>query len=167
VDNRRRGSGRARNARIETSAGGVIVRWHDTVPYVLLILDPYKHWGFPKGHLENGETPDAAALREVAEETGLAHLVLGPRLATIDWHFRARGRLIHKFCHFYLIESPHGDTTPQADEGITACRWLPLPEAIEAISYDNAREVLRLAAERLGWGRDGYRDETAGEPPEE
>lgn len=146
------GGGGGRQARVETSAGGVIVRWRGTVPYVLLIRDPYKHWGFPKGHLENGETPDAAALREVEEETGLVHLVLGPRLGTIDWYFRAGGRLIHKFCHFYLIESPDGETTPQAEEGITACRWLPLAEALEVVSYDNAREVLRLAAERLGFG---------------
>jgi len=147
----RRRSGRARKARTETSAGGVIVRWQDEIPHILLIRDPYKHWGFPKGHLEDGETPDAAALREAAEETGLVHLVLGPRLATIDWYFRARGRLIHKFCHFFLIESPDGEPTPQLDEGITACRWLPLPDAIQAISYDNAREVLLLAAKRLGW----------------
>jgi len=150
VANARRSSRNRRNAEIETSAGGVIVRWQGTVPYVLLIRDPYKHWGFPKGHLETGETPDAAALREVTEETGLAHLVLGPRLGTIDWYFRSRGRLIHKFCHFYLIESPDGETNPQADEGITACRWLPLSEALQVISYDNAREVLRRAAERLG-----------------
>jgi 8-oxo-dGTP pyrophosphatase MutT (NUDIX family) len=150
VNKRRRGGRRGGPAHIETSAGGVIVRWQNSVPHVLLIRDPYKHWGFPTGHLENGETPDAAALREVMEETGLAHLVLGPRLGTIDWYFRAGGRLIHKFCHFYLIESPEGDTKPQQDEGITACRWLPLAEALEVISYDNAREVLRRAAERLG-----------------
>lgn len=153
MSSRRRSAGRrAGRARVETSAGGVIVRWQGAVPHVLLIRDPYEHWGFPKGHLEDGESPDAAALREVEEETGLAHLVLGPELATIDWYFRAGGRLIHKFCHFFLIESPHGETTPQADEGITACRWVPLGEALELISYDNAREVLRLAAERLGWG---------------
>lgn len=151
----RRGK-RSRRARVETSAGGVIYRWHGAVPHVLLIRDPYHHWGFPKGHLEEGETPDAAALREVEEETGLAHLVLGSQLGTIDWYFRAGGRLIHKFCHFYLIESPSGDTAPQADEGITACRWLPIAEALDAISYDNAREVLHRAAERLdGKEKDG------------
>jgi 8-oxo-dGTP pyrophosphatase MutT (NUDIX family) len=144
-------SGRAR-ARVETSAGGVIYRWREQTPHVLLIRDAYQHWGFPKGHLENGETPDAAALREVEEETGLGDLVLGPRLQTIDWYFRARGRLIHKFCHFYLIEAPTGETRPQTEEGITDCRWLPLAEAIEQISYDNAREVLRRAAEELRRG---------------
>jgi 8-oxo-dGTP pyrophosphatase MutT (NUDIX family) len=140
---------RERRAKLETSAGGVIYRWHGSTPHVLLIRDSYRNWGFPKGHLEEGETPDAAALREVEAETGLAHLVLGPRLQTIDWFFRARGRLIHKYCHFYLIESPSGQTSPQREEGITACRWLPLAEAIRAISYDNAREVLRRAAEAL------------------
>ena len=106
----------------------------------------------PKGHLESGETPDAAALREAREETGLGDLVLGPRLQTIDWFFRARGRLIHKFCHFFLIESRTGDTVPEIAEGITACVWLPLPRALEQISYDNARDVVRRAAVELGWG---------------
>lgn len=147
-----RNAGKARRARVETSAGGVIYRWRGRVPHILLIRDAYQHWGFPKGHLEQGETPDAAALREVFEETGLVHLVLGPRLQTIDWYFRARGKLIHKFCHFYLIESPTGETIPQLEEGITACCWVPLPEALIRISYDNAREVLRNAALVLGWG---------------
>ena len=149
---RRRGRG-ARGGGIrpvvETSAGGVIYRWNGGTAHVLLIRDRYRHWGFPKGHLEREETPADAALREVIEETGLSELRLGPELRTIDWFFRFRGRLIHKYCHFYLIESPAGEPCPQLDEGITECVWLPLSEAIASISYDNAREVLQLAAELL------------------
>ena len=155
---RRGGSARAR-AVIETSAGGVIYRWNDGRAHVLLIRDAYHHWGFPKGHVEESESASEAALREVAEETGLTELRLGPRLRTIDWFFRFRGKLIHKFCHFYLIECPAGETCPQQEEGITECVWLPLDEAIQSISYDNAREVLVLAAERLL----GTVTETAGE----
>jgi 8-oxo-dGTP pyrophosphatase MutT (NUDIX family) len=145
------GSGRGRpEAVVETSAGGVIYRRGTSGVQVLLIRDRYRHWGFPKGHVEREESAPEAALREVEEETGLTELRLGPQLLTIDWFFRFRGRLIHKYCHFYLIESPSGDTAPQLEEGITECVWLPLEEAIRSISYDNAREVLLVAAERLG-----------------
>ena len=143
---------RSTQAVVETSAGGVIYRWQGGSAHVLLIRDRYHHWGFPKGHLEDGETPADAALREVSEETGLGELRLDAELQTIDWFFRFRGRLIHKYCHFYLIESPRGDTCPQAEEGITECVWLPLEQAIASISYDNAREVLRIAARRLADG---------------
>ena len=117
----------------------------DGAPRVLLIRDSYRNWGFPKGHLERGERPDAAAMREVSEETGLRGLVLVAKLQTIDWHFRFRGRPIHKTCHFYLMRTAQRRTRPQADEGITACRWLPFDEAETLISYANAREVLQSA----------------------
>jgi 8-oxo-dGTP pyrophosphatase MutT (NUDIX family) len=145
---------------IETSAGGVIYRWRDGRAHVLLIRDAYQHWGFPKGHVEATETAADAALREVQEETGLCTLRLHQRLRTIDWFFRFRGKLIHKYCHFYLIESPEGDTCPQREEGITECIWLPLDEAIASISYDNAREVLMLAAEALLGTLTGPRERT-------
>ena len=117
---------------------------------VLLIRDAYSHWGLPKGHLEADETAEGAALREVREETGLDELVLGPHLQTIDWYFQSSGAMVHKFCHFYLIEAPLGEPLPQLDEGITECCWLTFDAALERVSYVNAREVVRMAAERLG-----------------
>ena len=118
-------------------------------PRYLLIRDSYRNWGFPKGHLEPGEPPADAARREVAEETGLQDLVLHGPIQVIDWYFRFRGRTIHKFCHFFQFESRSGEPVPQAEEGITACVWLTIGEAGEAISYDNARGVLRRAAEMV------------------
>lgn len=148
---RRTGGGKARGrssgqrARIETSAGGVVFRHFDDGLRILLIRDPYENWGLPKGHLEGEETPLEAAIREVAEETGLHELRSVGELPTIDWYFRDQGVLIHKYCHFYLIEAPVGEAEPQLAEGITACIWLPPEEAIETITYENAREVLRAA----------------------
>ncbi len=118
----------------ETSAGGVIFRRDpDGTPRFLLIREP----------------PADAARREVAEETGLVDLVLHGPIKVINWYFRFRGKTIHKFCHFFLFESRQGEPVPQAEEGITACTWHPLGEALATISYDNARGVLRRAAEMV------------------
>ncbi len=141
---RRKKAGRAER---ETSAGGVVFRRTDGVATFLLIRDSYKNWGFPKGHLEPGEPPADAARREVAEETGLDELLLHGPIKVIDWYFRFRGKTIHKYCHFFLFESRRGEPVPQVDEGITACVWYPLDDALKTISYDNARDVLRSAAE--------------------
>ena len=132
----------------EVSAGGIVFRRDgEGVLRFLLIKDSYDNWGFPKGHLEADESPADAARRETAEETGLDDLVLHGPIRIIDWHFRFRGRYIHKFCHFFLFESPAGEAVPQTDEGITACRWCPLEEALRTLSYENARGVLRRAGD--------------------
>jgi 8-oxo-dGTP pyrophosphatase MutT (NUDIX family) len=151
-----------RRAELEVSAGGIVFRRlpGEGARY-LLIRDSYNNWGFPKGHLEGDESPAQAATRETAEETGLDHLVLQGPIRVIDWHFRFRGRHIHKYCHFFLFESPEGEVCPQVDEGITACQWRPLNEALDLLSYDNARGVLKRAGEMVrtlvavGAGRSG------------
>jgi 8-oxo-dGTP pyrophosphatase MutT (NUDIX family) len=137
-----------RKAEREVSAGGIVFRRDpDGQPHFLLIKDSYGNWGFPKGHLEAGESPAVAAQRETEEETGLAGLSLHGPIRVIDWHFRFRGRFIHKYCHFFLFESADGEPVPQTDEGITECQWLPLEEALSELSYENARGVLRRAGD--------------------
>jgi 8-oxo-dGTP pyrophosphatase MutT (NUDIX family) len=137
----------ANAARHETSAGGVVIRIADGEPRYLLIRDSYQNWGFPKGHIEGGEAPEAAAIREVLEETGLAEVTVRGAIATIDWFFRFRGQLIHKVCHFFLMETTSSSTCPQRTEGITACWWTRFEEADDVISYANARGVLHRARE--------------------
>jgi 8-oxo-dGTP pyrophosphatase MutT (NUDIX family) len=132
----------------EVSAGGVVFRRLEDQTRFLLIRDSYNKWGLPKGHLENGESPAEAALRETMEEVGLADLHLHGPIRIIDWRFRTRGgKHVHKFCHFFLLESPTADAVPQLDEGITAVRWCTLDEALVDLSYDNARGVVRRAGE--------------------
>jgi 8-oxo-dGTP diphosphatase len=137
------------DVRDETSAGGVVFRVDDGLPLYLLIRDSYQNWGFPKGHLEDGELAEAAALREVSEETGLSDLSVRGAIETIDWFFRFRGQLIHKVCHFFLMQTDESTTSPQHAEGITACRWTRFEDACDLVSYANARDVLRRAQEMV------------------
>jgi 8-oxo-dGTP pyrophosphatase MutT (NUDIX family) len=145
----RRGQGARRPVRIETSAGGVVYRRVPGDAFFLLIRDPYENWGLPKGHLERGETPEQAALREVGEETGIQRLELRGPLGTIDWFFREGPDLIHKYCHFFLMETDDQTTRPQLEEGISECLWLPLDEALQTLTYDNARTVLQIAGRQV------------------
>lgn len=139
----------------ERSAGGVVVRHREGVPHVLVIRDPYKNWGLPKGHIESDETPDQAAVREVGEETGLTDLELLEELGTIDWWFQVDATRIHKFCTFFLMRSRRGEPAPEEAEGITDCVWFPLEEAPRRITYDNARAMVEEAARRLSAGEEG------------
>jgi 8-oxo-dGTP pyrophosphatase MutT (NUDIX family) len=139
----------SRESREEESAGGIVFRLERGKPRYLLIRDSYRNWGFPKGHLEPGEEPATAAVREVGEETGLRSLLVRGLIDTIDWDFRFRGQAIHKVCHFFLMEARRTRTSPQRAEGITACRWMSFDEAQRRISYKNARSVLRRAHEMV------------------
>lgn len=128
--------------RRETSAGGVVVRRASGGPLVLLIRDGHRNWGFPKGHIEAGEEPAAAAMREIREETGIDHLSMVGTLATIAWTFRFRGAQVHKTCHFFAFETDQIRTKPQRREGISACRWVTLDTGKRLLTHENAREVL-------------------------
>lgn len=129
----------------ERCAGGVVVRVLGDRLHVLLIRDPYGRWGLPKGHLEEGEGNEEAALREVGEETGLGDLELGADLGEISWSFRADRILVRKSCRFFLMRSALGEATPDVSEGITECRWLGADEALGVISYRNARAIVARA----------------------
>lgn len=139
---------------VERSAGGVVVRSLAGVWHALLIRDGHGKWSLPKGHIEGGESLREAAAREVEEETGLTPEVVGPKIATVDWTFRRGRGIVHKYCTFFLMRSRFGNTEPQVDEGITACMWLPVPDAAARIVYENTRSVVLRAGEKIaeaGW----------------
>ncbi len=139
-----------RRAELEVSAGGIVFRRQEgEQPRYLLIRDSYDNWGFPRVTWRTGShrrmRPDE---RQRKRRASIALSLQGP-IRVIDWHFRFRGRHIHKYCHFFLFESPDGDASPQLAEGITACQWRTLDEALDVLSYDNARGVLKRAGEMV------------------
>ena len=130
-------------------AAGVVVFRRTARGIYYLVLRAYNNWDFPKGLVEAGEEQLACAKRELREETGLSDLSIRGAIETIDWFFRFRGQLIHKVCHFFLMQTAASETAPQRAEGITACKWTGFDDALALISYSNARDVLRRAQEMV------------------
>jgi len=104
-------------------------------------------WSLPKGHVEAGETVEAAAVREVEEETGIRGRVLAP-LGTIDYWFVAADRRIHKTVHHYLLEAAGGELS-DADVEVTEVAWVPLADLPRRLAYDGEKRLVAAAAELL------------------
>ncbi len=130
------------------SAGGVIVRVQEGRLYVCLIARRSGErmvWGLPKGHIEAGETPEATAIREIQEETGLSGELMSP-LGSIAYQFTVKEEQTHyaKTVHFFLLRYVVGELQPQSTE-VDDAAWCELGEAVARISYENERKILLKA----------------------
>jgi len=124
----------SRTATMVRAAGGVVRRGDR----VAVIHRPrYDDWTLPKGKLEPGETVEAAALREVAEETGLV-CRLGPRLGATRYRDR-RGR--PKVVDYFAMTVAGGEFRP--NDEVDQMRWATPAEAIELVSHEGDRAILR------------------------
>ncbi len=140
--------GTASKTRDEHSAGGAVISVRDGRPFVTLIATRGRtRWGLPKGAVGEGETSEAAALREVLEETGLEAEIVKP-LDTIEYFFRAGGTLIRKKVDFYLMLHTGGKLQPQLSE-VDDVEWVELPEAIRRASFPSERKLLEIAQQEL------------------
>ena len=135
----------------ETSAGGLVVDRSEGDLRVALIgrIDRRGRllWSLPKGHVEDGETHEAAAVREVEEETGIRGRVLAS-LGTIDYWFVAEDRRIHKTVHHYLLEASGGELSDE-DVEVDEVAWVPLTELRERLAYAGERRLAETAADLL------------------
>lgn len=104
-------------------------------------------WSLPKGHVEAGETTEQAAMREVAEETGISGRITA-RLGSVDYTFTAAGKRIHKRVHHFLMVAIGGELS-DADIEVTEVAWVPLEELDERLAYAGERRLARRATELL------------------
>lgn len=127
---------------MERSCGGIIVHKNT----YLLIRYGHGHWGFVKGHVERNESCEETFFREAEEEAGIAQsnlrIIEGFR-ETIHYFYRKEGRTIYKEVVYLLAESATADV--QLSHEHTDYRWLPYEEALEQVTYEKDRNVLRRA----------------------
>ena len=135
----------------ETSAGGLVLDLSGPVPMGALIGRTNRRgrllWSLPKGHVEAGETSEQAAVREVAEETGIDGDIMGV-LGTIDFWFVAEGRRIHKTVHHFLMRATGGELS-DADIEVTEVAWVAVAGDRRQLAYSDERDLLAEATRLL------------------
>ena len=138
-------------SRSEVSAGGVVYRRDEDAIDLALAARRTRRgqlaWGLAKGAIEQGESDEQAAVREVLEETGLEAEVEAD-LGDIRYFYVWEGVRVRKRVHFFLMHATGGDVANH-DSEMEDVRWFPLRTAIKRAAYKGEREVIERAAKRL------------------
>ena len=124
-------------------AGGLVVRDDDDRVTVLLVRakkDP-RVWVFPKGHIEPGESAAEAAVREVEEEAGVVAELLGPIGAPQEFQSGKEQVSVQ----YFLMRARSESASSEGREK----RWFPVDEALRALSFEDARQLVRDAQSAL------------------
>ncbi len=138
----------------EISAGGIVYKKESGQFFVVLIKHSGKTanqekevWTFPKGHIDPGEKPEDAAIREVGEETGVVAKIVD-KLGSIKYTFVWEGENIFKIVTFYLMEYISGDVAGH-DYEVEEAKWFEFLEAEKQLHYKADKETLAKAKKIL------------------
>lgn len=127
--------------KIDQSYGVIPLQKKDDVWHVFLIQLHAGHWGFPKGHSEQGETPMQTASRELLEETGLMiRRFLSEKIFEETYFFRSKGDLVKKNVGYFIAEV-EGKVVMQAEE-LAASQWVPFARAEEFLTFVELKKLL-------------------------
>lgn len=131
--------------RKEKSCGAVIYKYIDNELFILLLKHNLGHWSFAKGHVEDGETEQKTAIREIKEETNLD--------VTINSDFR----YVITYSPYegvikdvvYFLATTNSDNIKAQQSEISEIKWFKYEDAISMITYEDDRKVLMKAIEFL------------------
>lgn len=138
----------------EFSAGGIVFKETDNgLEYLLIknmaMRDPNKsYWGFPKGHLDEGESSKNAAIREVKEEVGLEVEIID-KVGQSSYMFQASGEKILKIVTMFLMQASSKKISIQAAE-IQEANWVDSEKVLELLSFPNDKKLFQKALEMYG-----------------
>lgn len=134
----------------EATAGGVIYRFNDHGGLeILLVADHFNRWTIPKGHIEEGETAQETAIREIGEEAGVHQLEPICWLGKIHFRYRRDDILVLMSTQIYLFRAL-GDTDDiQKEDWMNGIKWFSYEEAVDIIAYRDIAKLMRLGYRRL------------------
>lgn len=134
----------------EPTAGGIVFRHgkNDQVE-ILLIQDAKDRWTIPKGHIEEGETAQQTAKREIGEEAGLKNVDVLGWLGKIHFRYRRVDKLVLMTTQIYLVRAM-GDTNDiKKEEWMNDIRWFSFHDALDQIEYEDIGKLMLLAMKRI------------------
>ncbi len=134
----------------EPTAGGVVFRRDsDGAVEILLIQDAKDRWTIPKGHIEEGETAQQTAKREIGEEAGLTDTEVLGWLGKIHFRYRRVDKLVLMTTQIYLVRAMGDTNAIQKEEWMNGIKWFKFHDALEAIEYEDIGKLMLLAMKRI------------------
>ena len=126
----------------EKSCGAIVYRKHHGNTEILLVRHIKSgYWSFPKGHVEEGETEEETARREIKEETGLDVLLDTGFRETVT--FSPRRNTKKTVVYFVGMATSH-ELVPQQEE-ISELKWHEIGQAIGVLTYENDKTIVSKA----------------------
>lgn len=133
----------------EPTAGGIIFRHGEKGVEILLFQDAKDRWSIPKGHIEEGETAQQTARREIGEEVGLHELDIIGWLGKVHFRYRRVDKLVLMTTQIYLVRAKGDTNALKKEEWMNGVKWFPFHEALDAIEYEDIGKLMLLAMKRI------------------
>lgn len=135
----------------EPTAGGVIFRRSkkDNSIEILLIQDAKNRWTIPKGHIEEGETANDTAEREIREETGLQEMKVLNWLGKINFRYRRASSLVLMTTEIFLVQALGDSDNLQPEDWMNGIKWFSAPEALDKIEYEDIGKIILLGLKKI------------------
>ncbi len=134
----------------EPTAGGIVFRRNKQGGVeILLIQDAKDRWTIPKGHIEEGETAQQTAKREIGEEAGLKDTEVLGWLGKIHFRYRRVDRLVLMTTQIYLVRAKGDTNAIQKEDWMNGIKWFSFHEALDVIEYEDIGKLMLLAMKRI------------------
>ena len=133
----------------EPTAGGIVFRHGEKGIEILLIQDAKDRWTIPKGHIEEGETAQQTARREIGEEAGLKQVDILGWLGKIHFRYRRIDKLVLMTTQIYLVRAKGDTNAIQKEEWMNGIKWFPFHDALDVIEYEDIGKLMLLAMKRI------------------
>ncbi len=134
----------------ELTAGGIVFRRTKAGDVeILLIQDPKGRWSIPKGHIEEGETAQETALREIGEEAGLTDTKAICWLGKTHFRYRRVSTLVLMTTQVYLVHAIGNTENIKKEDFYANIKWFPFVDALEAIEYEDIGRLMLLAMKKI------------------